>query len=136
MPKQEFRSGTKIWKLPKIGADGKWHRVIRLGRHIPWGYMQDEDELDMLIPVPEQLDMLEDGKEWMRRGYSRRQVAAWLSDETGRYISHVGLKKRLELEDRRKRSLRSLRVYKKKLKETIALIEKLENDRIGVNSED
>jgi hypothetical protein len=127
---------SKVWRVPRRPKNGKWKPVVRIGRHVPWGYDQDPDNQDILIPNVPQLELLEEGRIFMRRGYSLRQVAEWLSEETGRYISHVGLRKRIDTEERRRRALRNLRVYKKRLEQVLAAIDKLENDRIGTNTID
>ena len=64
-------------------------------------YVQDEEDADILLPVSIELDNLEKAREYVKQ-YSFRQVANWLSNETGRYISHVGLRKRLHNERKRK----------------------------------
>jgi hypothetical protein len=44
--------------------------------------------------VREELDALKQAKEYMKT-CSLRETAQWLHRKTGRYISHVGLRKRL-----------------------------------------
>src|SRR5210317_1920190 len=89
---------TKVdWRIPLRGEDGEWYPIIRVGRHIPFGYKQDEDDPDLLIPIPEELELLEKAKLLLQE-YSIRNVAHWLSKQSGRYISHVGLDKRVRLE--------------------------------------
>jgi len=46
--------------------------------------------------------LLEKAKKYLRQ-YSYRDVAAWLSEQSDRYISHVGLMKRVKIEQKRKR---------------------------------
>jgi hypothetical protein len=57
----------------------------------------------VLDPVPSELEALEKAKEFLKR-YPSRQVAAWLTKQTGRTITHAGLLKRVkyELPHRRK----------------------------------
>lgn len=88
-------------KPPKTGPKFEWHPVVRVGRTVPFGYRQDPDDENLLLPIPDQLDKLEVAKEHLK-GYSYREVAKWLSDQTGREISHVGLMKRVKLEKRRR----------------------------------
>jgi len=38
------------WRIPLRGEMGDWYPIIRVGRHIPFGYKQDEDDPDLLIP--------------------------------------------------------------------------------------
>jgi hypothetical protein len=68
------------------------HKVRRQGRVIPFGYRADLDDPDWLIPVPHELDALEKAIEYTKVS-SLRQTAQWLTKKTGRYISHMGLKK-------------------------------------------
>lgn len=88
-------------KPKKINGVYEWHPVVRVGRTIPFGYRQDPNDPNVLLPIPEQLEKLELAKEHVKK-YSYREVATWLTNNTGRYISHVGLMKRIKLEKRRK----------------------------------
>jgi len=82
------------------------------------------------VPIPQQLDALELAKRHLKQ-YSYRAVAQWLSKETGRYISHMGLKKRVDIERKRKNAAAAKRKLAKWLEETIAEIEKLETQGVG-----
>ena len=92
------------WTLPKPDIEVKeWRRIPRVARTIPFGYEVDPDDADFLLPIKNELDALEQAKAHLKQ-YSYREVANWLSKETGRYISHMGLKKRIQVERRRKKS--------------------------------
>ena len=69
-------------------------KIKRKARTIPFGFKQSEDP-DYLEPIKEELDALRQAKEYSKT-CSLRETASWLHRKTGRYISHVGLKKRLE----------------------------------------
>ena len=69
-------------------------KIKRRARTIPFGFKQAQDP-DYLEPVKEELDALKQAKEYSKT-CSLRETASWLHRKTGRYISHVGLKKRLE----------------------------------------
>ena len=86
--------------------------------------------LRFLLPIKEELDALEQAKRHVQQ-YSYREVATWLSKETGRYISHAGLKKRIQVERRRKKSTTIKRELARRLKKTIQEIEKAETSRTG-----
>src|SRR6056300_485111 len=102
---------TKVdWQIPLQGENGEWYPVVRVGRHVPFGYKQDEEDDMLLIPIPEELELLEKAKLFLTE-YSTRQVAQWLSKESGRYISHTGLNKRVRMEEKRRRSSSSYRKY-------------------------
>ena len=77
--------------------------------------------------------MLEEAKRYIKQ-YSYREVANWLSRNTGRSISHAGLKKRLDNERRRKNKVGSLRRWAEYAKKAIAKAEEIENKRIGAKA--
>jgi hypothetical protein len=120
----------QAWKIPKRGLDGEWYPVVRVGRHIPFGYEQDENDKDILQPIPEQLEMLEQAKKYLAE-YSLRLVARWLTEQSGRYISHVGLNKRVSIEQKRRKTSSTYRDYERRYKEASEKARKLEEDRIG-----
>jgi len=124
------------WKLPQptdIKEDNEWIAIPRISRTIPFGYEIDKDDPDILQPVENELDMLEEAKRYLKQ-YSYREVANWLSRNTGRSISHVGLKKRLDNERRRKNKVGSLRRWADYAKKAIAKAEEIENKRIGAKA--
>ena len=69
-------------------------KIKKKARVVPFGFKQSSDP-DYLEPVKEELDALRQAKEYSKT-CSLRETATWLHRKTGRYISHVGLKKRLE----------------------------------------
>ena len=124
------------WKLPQptdIKEDNEWIAIPRISRTIPFGYKLDKDDPHILQPVENELDMLEEAKRYLKQ-YSYREVANWLSRNTGRSISHVGLKKRLDNERRRKNKVGSLRRWADYAKKAIAKAEEIENKRIGAKA--
>ena len=68
-------------------------KIKRKARTIPFGFKQSQDP-DYLEPIKEELDALRQAKEYSKT-CSLRETAQWLHRKTGRYISHVGLRKRL-----------------------------------------
>ena len=126
----------KDWKLPvpEETEDGfNWQPVVRIGRTVPFGYEQDPTDLDVLQPIVDELELLERAKKYLRQ-YSYRDVANWLSEQSGRYISHVGLMKRVKLEQKRKRQASNQRYLAERYKEALQKAEKLE-ERIGGRTE-
>ena len=120
-----------FWMLPKPDMFIKdWNRIPRVARTIPFGYEIDPEDEDFLVPISIQLDALDKAKQHLKQ-YSYREVANWLSKETGRYISHMGLKKRIQVERRRKKSTTIKRELARRLKKTIQEIEKAETSRTG-----
>jgi hypothetical protein len=118
------------WHIPLRGEQGEWYPLIRVGRHVPFGYKQDEKDEMLLVPIPEELELLEKAKLFLK-DYSLRQVAKWLSDNSGRYISHVGLDKRVRMEEKRRRASSNYRQYAKKYKEAARKSKKIEEKRVG-----
>lgn len=117
-----------VWAItkPEVLEDGtiQWYPIIRIGRHVPFGYAQSEEDPDLLIPIPDELILLEKAKVFLKE-YSLRQVAAWLSKESGRYISHVGLHKRVAIERSRKQKAQNYNLYARRYKEAASKAEKL-----------
>lgn len=122
----------KTWTLPAPRKDEEyeWQPVVRVGRQIPFGYRQDPDDRDILLPIEKELDLLEEAKKYLKR-YSYREVSAWLSEQSGRYISHVGLMRRVKIEQKRQREAANQRYLAEKYKEALEKAEKLEAQRIG-----
>ena len=63
----------------------------RKARTIPFGYKLADDP-DYIEPVQSELDALKEAKEYLNN-CSYREVARWLTQKTGRSITHTGLKK-------------------------------------------
>ena len=68
-------------------------KIKKRARTIPFGFKQSQDP-DYIEPVREELDALKQAREYSKT-CSLRETAQWLHRKTGRYISHVGLRKRL-----------------------------------------
>ena len=68
-------------------------KIKRRARTIPFGFKQSQDP-DYLEPIKEELQALDQAREYSKT-CSFRETAKWLHRKTGRYISHVGLRKRL-----------------------------------------
>jgi hypothetical protein len=118
----------KEWKLPKPidhGSHFEWKPVVRAGRVMPFGYKEDPNDPDILLPIPEELELLEQAKKHLKK-YSYRAVAAWLSEQSGRTISHVGLYKRIKLEYKRKTDAANQRYFAEKYKAALEKAERLE----------
>tara|TARA_Y100000004_G_scaffold85036_1_gene95432 strand:- start:52 stop:471 length:420 start_codon:yes stop_codon:yes gene_type:complete len=128
---------TKNWKLPvpEETEDGfDWKPVVRVGRVIPFGYKQDPEDKDILLPIVEELNLLEKAKKYLKQ-YSYRDVANWLSEQSGRYISYVGLRHRVKLEEKRKREASNKRYLAERYKEALEKAEKLEATRFGARDQ-
>ena len=125
------------WKLPQptdLQEDNEWVPIPRVARTIPFGYELDPEDDGILLPIDNELDMLVKAKKYLKQ-YSYREVANWLTRNTGRTISHVGLKKRLDNERRRKNKAGSLRRWADYAKKAIAKAEELEAKRLGAKAQ-
>jgi|TARA_R110000824_G_scaffold20943_3_gene78557 hypothetical protein len=121
------------WKLPQpldIKDETEWTPIPRIARTIPFGYVQDEQDPDLLQPVQNELDKLEMARDYLKQ-YSYREVANWLTTQTERYISHVGLRKRVENERQRKNQARSIRKWAEYAEKAIAKAKEIETQRTG-----
>ena len=87
----------------------------------------------LLNPVEKELDKLEIARIYIKQ-YSYREVANWLTTQTGRYISHVGLRKRLKNEQRRKNKIRSLRKWAEYAEKAISKAKEIEETRTGAKA--
>ena len=126
------RSAGK-WELPQptdIKEDEEWIQIPRIARTIPFGYKQNEDDSDLLDPIEKELTLLEQARKYVNQ-YSYRQVANWLSKQSGRYISHVGLQKRLKNEKKRKNQARSIRKWAEYAEKAISKAKEIESQRTG-----
>ena len=124
------------WKLPQptdIKEENEWVAIPRIARTVPFGYKQDDEDPDILQPIPIELDLLEKARRHVNQ-YSYREVANWLSAQTGRYISHVGLRKRLENERQRKNQAASLRKWADYAQKAIAKAQEIEESRTGAKA--
>lgn len=129
--KAKERESLGYWMLPKPDFKVKrWERIPRLTHQIPFGYEIDPEDEDWLKPISKELELLELAKKHLKQ-YSYREVAAWLSTQSGRRISHSGLRKRIDVERKRK----SLAAIKRKLTEryekALKQYEILEKERVG-----
>ena len=121
------------WELPQptdIKEDEEWIQIPRIARTIPFGYKQNEDDSDLLDPIEKELTLLEQARKYVNQ-YSYRQVANWLSKQSGRYISHVGLQKRLKNEKKRKNQARSIRKWAEYAEKAISKAKEIEIQRTG-----
>ena len=121
------------WKLPQptdIKENNEWTQIPRIARTIPFGYKQTESDPDILDPIKKELDLLDEARTHVIQ-YSYREVANWLSSNTGRYISHVGLRKRLENERQRKNKAKGIRQWADYAEKAIAKAQEIETQRTG-----
>ena len=123
------------WKLPqptdlKDEEQTEWIQIPRIARIIPFGYKINEEDKELLDPIPYELEALELARKYIKQ-YSLRQVANWLTNKTGREISHIGLRKRLLHERQRKNKARTLKRWSEYAEKAIQKAKAIEEGRVG-----
>ena len=121
------------WKLPQptdLKDENTWIQIPRIARTVPFGYVQSQKDSEVLDPIDNELDKLEMARKYVKQ-YSYREVANWLTKQTDRYISHVGLRKRLMHEQQRKNQARSLRKWADYAEKAIQKAKVIEEERTG-----
>jgi len=124
------------WKLPQptdLKEDNEWTRSPRNARTVRFGYGREEDDSNILDPIPLELDLIEKARKYVNQ-YSYREVANWITKNSGRYISHVGLRKRLENERQRKNKAKGLRQWADYAEKAIAKAQEIEAQRTGAKT--
>jgi len=126
------------WKLPqptdlKDEELKEWIQIPRIARTIPFGYKINEKDSELLDPIPYELEAIELARKYVNQ-YSYRQVANWLTQKTGREISHVGLRKRLMHERQRKNKARTLRKWSEYAEKAIQKAKEIEEGRTGAKA--
>ena len=125
------------WKLPQptdLKDENEWISIPRIARTVPFGYELDPEDNNLLKPIKIELDLLEQARKYIKQ-YSYRQVANWLSKNSGRDISHVGLMKRLKNERQRQNQALSLRRWADYAQKAIQKAQKIEDSRTGAKHE-
>ncbi len=126
------------WKLPqptdlKDEDEKEWIQIPRIARTVPFGYKINEDDRELLDPIPYELEALELARRHVKQ-YSLRQVANWLTTKTGRQISHIGLRKRLLHERQRKNKARTLKRWSEYAQKAIEKAKAIEEGRVGAKA--
>jgi|TARA_R100001460_G_scaffold70442_1_gene111094 hypothetical protein len=124
------------WKLPQptdLKEDKEWIQIPRIARIVPFGYKVNEEDSNLLDPIPFELEAIEVARQYVKQ-YSYRQVANWLTTKTGRDISHVGLRKRLMNERQRKNKARTLKSWTEWAEKAIQKAKAYEEERTGAKA--
>ena len=126
------------WKLPqptdlKDEEQKEWVQIPRIARIIPYGYKLNNEDSNILDPIPYELEAIEIARNYVNQ-YSYRQVANWLTKKTGREISHVGLRKRLMHEKQRKNKARTLKRWSEYDEKAIQKAKEIEEGRVGAKA--
>lgn len=110
-------------------SNNNWQPIVKVGRTVPFGYEQSPDDPKILLPVVRELELLEQAKRYLKE-FSFRKVAEWLTQQSGRYISNEGLRKRVKSELTRRKRANNLRTFERDAKKKAEAAKKLES-RIG-----
>ena len=126
------------WKLPqptdlKDEDETEWIQIPRIARTVPFGYKVNDNDTELLDPISYELEAIELARKHVKQ-YSFRQVANWLTTNTGREISHVGLRKRLMDEKQRKNKARTLRKWSEYAEKAIQKAKAIEEGRVGAKA--
>lgn len=100
------------WKLPPPPLpDEEWLPCVRLcGGEPPWGYKEDPEHPEILLPIPEKLDVYRQALKHLKK-YSYQDVANWLSDQTGDNITREKLRDRVKRDAKFKKQAKNARKY-------------------------
>ena len=82
------------------------NNVFKNSRIVPFGYEASGDDPNILIPIPEQIQLLEKAYQYLDAKQPVRRVAAWLKDVSNRSISHTALLRRYKAQRSGKTTLR------------------------------
>ena len=74
-------------------------RKKKISSTVPFGYEVSHENPKFLEEIPEQLEVLNEMKTLVTdKVLSLREASTWIEHKTGRYLSHVGLKKIIDNE--------------------------------------
>lgn len=133
MSEKPLKVNNKNIKIPAPShhnEEYEYFPLVRIGRIVPFGYEQDPNDPDILLPIEEDLELLEQAKVHLKQ-YSLRDVAAWLSAHASRSISHMGLKDRIRIEQRRHREGIMQRQLIERLEKAVEKAERIEKRKLG-----
>ena len=120
------------FKMPDpvgLKDDSEWLEIPKISRTVPFGYKVHEQDENILVPIIEELEALELAKDYLKE-YYYREVAGWLSDRTGREISHIGLRKRIQKEKQRKSKATTYKAWLKNYQKALEKLEEIESKRL------
>ena len=68
----------------------------RVSRVIPLGYKVSEEDENILVQIPEHMELIQKAKSFIDNNCTYRETAEWLSHHTGRKITGMGLREVLK----------------------------------------
>lgn len=108
-----------------------FYPLVKVGPYEPFGYRENPDDPQILIPVERELLLLDQAKVHIKNRHSYRAVANWLSEKSGRKISHQGLKDRIALDISRGKEYTNAKHLVKQLIWAYRKAKSLEASRLG-----
>ena len=81
---------------PKTMDEEKPITRKRVGRVVPLGYKVSEEDNNILIQIPEHMEMIEKAKGFIENNCTYKETAEWLSHHTGIKITGMGLREVLK----------------------------------------
>lgn len=130
-------TGKRRIAAPDIDGDEVvFYPIAKVGSWEPFGYRDDPEDQHILVPVKRELLLLEEAKVHLKNGYSLRDVAAWLSAQSGRSISHQGLKDRVAQDQKRQKDYIQSSYLAKQFIEAYKKARKIEDGRLGKSNLD
>lgn len=117
---------------PHEGEEKDWVYlpIVRIGKIVPFGYKEDPNDRNTLLPIESELKLLEQAKKHLEV-YSLRDVAQWLSEQSGRSISHTGLDYRIKAEQKKRREGLIVRQLVKEYEKAIKKAKRIEDSALG-----
>jgi hypothetical protein len=113
--------GMGKWLLPQPPKGKEYIPIpilVQSKLTCPFGYELKEEDPTMFFPIPKELEALEKAKKHLKQ-YSYKEVAAWLSTQTGRYISPMGLHTRINNEQKHGRKNSTYRLLADRYEEAL-----------------
>lgn len=108
---------------------GRWRKIPRVylgsGCSIPFGYRSEPNDPDYLHPVVNELERLEEAKEYVKQ-FSYDTVARWLTAVTGRKIGYHGLYDRIRNSREREQRAATFRKWAVRYKRAIQAAKQIE----------
>ena len=109
-------------------ATSRWGAIPNIrGVKVPFGYTVSPEDETVLLPVVFELEALDRAKQHILEGHSLRKVAEWLSEKTGRRITHEGLRIRVRNDRTDKKRADTFRRWAESLSK--AVVETYEFDK-------
>ena len=126
------QTGKMNIPAPEYNEDSvTFYPIVKVGFWEPYGYREDPEDKQLLQPITRELLALEEAKKHLSKGFSLRDVSSWLSAQTGRYISHQGLKERVAADKTKSRDYYNAKYIAQQLAFAYKKARKLEATWLG-----